>query len=117
MNGRIKKYLDVNILRLWVLTTVMFIIIFRKFIFEGYEYVVSYDAAYQFIPYNVAIARLLKEGKSLEWSFHIGIGGIFNVLEVVTDIFKLMQILIGDIIYIELLKVYFMSFFTYLYIT
>ncbi len=116
MNGRIKKYLDVNILRLWVLTTVMFIIIFRKFIFEGYEYVVSYDAAYQFIPYNVAIARLLKEGKSLEWSFHIGIGGIFNVLEVVTDIFKLMQILIGDIIYIELLKVYFMSFFTYLYL-
>lgn len=113
-----KIILDKNILVLFFVITITFMIIYHKFIFQGYNYVVVYDAFYQFTSYFAAVGRLLRSGQFPDWSFQVGIGGVFN-LDLMTDLFSLLIALINNesaIIYVELLKAYLTALFCYKYL-
>lgn len=112
------RILDKHIVVLMLIITSLFVIIYHEFMFDSHNYVVVFDAFYQFTSYFAAIGRLLRSGQLPEWSFQIGIGGVFN-LESLTDIFNLLLAMIGNesaIIYFELLKVYLSAFFCYKYL-
>ncbi|MDE6601704.1 MAG: YfhO family protein [Lachnospiraceae bacterium] len=112
------RILDKNILNLFLLVTLMFTVIYHKFLFGEKVYVATWDAFYQFTSYYRAIRRTLLSGKFPDWTFQMGIGGTFHV-ESLGDVFSLLSALVNDekaYIYIELLKVYLTAFFSYQYL-
>ncbi|WMC91708.1 YfhO family protein [Kineothrix sp. MB12-C1] len=104
-----------------LIVSVLGMIIYSPYLFDGNLYITVYDAKNQFWPYFSYLGEYFKNEGWPMWSFNIGLGSVFSIAEY-GDLFKIIPILLGrDIMpftfaWLQLIKIILAALFMYLFL-